>query len=55
MTTTEWFFSLVPMLAVFGALVFIVRRSGVLELKAHRRRLEELLERIAVAVERRSE
>ena len=55
MTITEWFISLAPMLLTLGAVIFVARRSGIMQIKAHRRRVEELLERIAIAVERRGE
>jgi hypothetical protein len=55
MTVTEWFISLAPMLLALGAMIFVVRRSGIMQVRAHRRRVEELLERIAIAVERRGE
>ena len=52
MTFTDLLISSIPMLIVLVGVVLIVRKSGAFEQRAHRRRVEDLLERIARAVER---
>jgi hypothetical protein len=43
-----------PLLLVLAFAVVLVRKTGAFEQRAHRQRVEALLERIAVAVERRT-
>ncbi|WP_411886808.1 hypothetical protein [Polaromonas sp. YR568] len=52
MTFNEMLLSLMPTLILGIGCVFIIRKSGLLGLRAHRQRVEELLERIAQAVEK---
>jgi len=52
MTLTELLISSIPLLLVLVAAVLIIHKTGGFEQRAHRRRVEELLERIAKAVER---
>ena len=51
MTNLEFTISLIQTLLVVVGLVLLVSKSGIFELRAHRRRVEELLERIAQAAE----
>ncbi len=53
MTTIEVLLSSLPMLVVLAIAVVLVKKSGAFEQRAHRKRVEELLERIALAVESR--
>jgi hypothetical protein len=53
MSLIELLYSLVPQLLVLAVVVAVIRRSGVFEQRAHRQRVENLLERIANAVEKR--
>jgi hypothetical protein len=46
------FLSSLPLLLAVVAMVIVVRKAGVFEQRAHRQRVEALLERIAVAVEK---
>lgn len=52
MTLNEILLSLMPMLILGVGLVVMVRKSGIFEQRAHRQRVEALLERIAQAVEK---
>lgn len=52
MTLTELLISAVPLLIALVAAVIIIKKTGGFEQRAHRRRVEELLERIAKAVEK---
>lgn len=52
MTTNEVFLSLMPTLILGVGCVLMVRKSGLFEQRAHRQRIEALLERIAQAVEK---
>lgn len=52
MTLTELLLTSIPLLLVLAFVVIVVRKSGAFEQRAHRQRVEELLERIAKAVER---
>jgi hypothetical protein len=52
MIMNEIFLSLVPALVLGVGCVLMVRKSGLFEQRAHRQRVEELLERIAQAVEK---
>ena len=40
-----------PLIIALAAMVFLVRKTGALDQRAHRQRIEALLERIAIAVE----
>ena len=51
MTFTELFISIVPTLVIAISGIWLVNKSGVFEQRAHRKRVEALLERIAQAVE----
>lgn len=53
MTTNELFLSALPVLIALAAGVAIVWKSGAFSQREHRKRVEALLERIAVAVESR--
>jgi hypothetical protein len=52
MTLSELIISSIPLIAVLVVSVLIIRKTGAFEQRAHRKRVEELLERIAKAVER---
>lgn len=52
MTLIELLISSIPLLLVIVAAMVIIQKTGGFEQRAHRRRVEELLERIARAVER---
>jgi hypothetical protein len=52
MTLTDLLISTVPLLIALVAAVIIITKTGGFEKRAHRRRVEELLERIAKAVEK---
>ena len=54
MNTTELLLSALPILLTLVAGVAIVWKSGAFSQREHRKRVEALLERIAVAVESRS-
>ena len=51
MTLDEVLLSSLPTLAALILGIVLVKKSGVFEQRAHRKRVEDLLERIAVAVE----
>ena len=51
MNLIELLASLVPLLLALAIAVFVIQRAGIFEQRAHRQRVEELLERIATAVE----
>jgi hypothetical protein len=53
-TLTELLLSYLPLLAVFIFALVVVWKGGLLQVGSHRRRVEELLERIAIAVEAKS-
>ena len=53
MTITELFITWLPLLVVILVMVVLTKKGGLLEVREHRKRLEALLERIAVAVEKR--
>lgn len=44
--------SILPLAAALAAGALLVRKAGAFEQRAHRQRVEQLLERIAVAVEK---
>jgi hypothetical protein len=52
MSITEMIISLIPMLIVIVVMVVVVRKAGVFQQREHRIRVEQLLERIAKAVEK---
>ena len=52
MTLTELLISSIPLLVVLVVAVLMIRKTGAFEQRAHRQRVEALLERIAKAVER---
>lgn len=52
MTLTELLISSIPLLVALVVAVLVIRKAGAFEQRAHRKRVEELLERIAKAVER---
>jgi hypothetical protein len=52
MQTSEILLSLSPNLILIALAVVILKKSGVFQQQAHRARVEKLLERIAVAVEK---
>jgi len=54
MTLSELLLSFVPLVIALAVAVVVIGRTGAFEQRAHRRKIEELLERIATAVERRS-
>ena len=51
MALSDFLVSLVPLLAVLAVTVLLIRRTGAFEQREHRKKVEELLERIAKAVE----
>lgn len=52
MTLTDWLISFLPLAAVLIVAAVLIRKTGAFEQREHRRRVEELLERIAEAVEK---
>lgn len=52
MTFADLMISSVPLLVALALAAVLIRKSGVFEQRAHRQRVEHLLERIAVAVEK---
>lgn len=52
MTFTELLFSVLPIFIAIAGAVLVLRKVGVFEQRAHRERVEQLLERIAIAVEK---
>ena len=52
MTITEMIISLLPMLLAIVVMIVVVRKAGVFQQREHRIRVEQLLERIANAVEK---
>jgi len=54
MTLTELLISSLPMLIVLAGATLIIRKAGAFEQRDHRKRVEQLLERIANAVEKNS-
>jgi len=54
MTLGEVLLSFVPLFLALAVAVLVIRRTGAFEQRSHRRRVEELLERIANAVEQRN-
>jgi uncharacterized membrane protein YdjX (TVP38/TMEM64 family) len=52
MSFAEMLLSLLPMFLALAIVFLILRKMGAFELREHRRRVEALLERIAVAVEK---
>ena len=52
MNMTDLLLNILPTVIILVAGVLMVRKSGVFEQKRHRERVEELLERIAQAVEK---
>jgi Tfp pilus assembly protein PilE len=52
---SELLISIVPLLVLLGVAVLVIRRTGAFEQRAHRQRVEALLERIANAVERKED
>jgi hypothetical protein len=55
MTLTEWLISFLPLAAVLVVAVVMIRKTGAFEQPEHRKRVEQLLERIARAVEKNRE
>lgn len=55
MTLSELLTSIVPLLVLLGVAVPVIRRTGAFEQRAHRQRVEALLERIANAVEQKKD
>ena len=53
MTLTELMITSIPLLVALGIAVLVIRKTGAFEQQAHRQRVEQLLERIAQAVEKR--
>lgn len=53
MTFNEILLSLMPTFILGVGCVLLIRKSGVFGQRAHRQRVEELLERIAKAVEKK--
>jgi hypothetical protein len=51
MSLAEIFLSYLPLMAAVVFMIVVVRKSGLLQLRSHRQRVEQLLERIAAAVE----
>ena len=54
MNSFEYILSYLPLALAIAVGIFVVRKSGIFEQREHRRRVEELLERIAKAVEARA-
>jgi hypothetical protein len=52
MTLTDLLISSIPLLIALVAAVLIIRKAGAFEQRAHRKRVEELLERIVRAIEK---
>jgi len=52
MTLPELLISAIPLLVALAIAVLIIRKTGAFEQRGHRQRVEELLERIARAVEK---
>ena len=52
MTLTALLLTSIPLLVVLAFAIVLARKSGAFEQRAHRKRVEELLERIAKALER---
>lgn len=52
MTFTELLISSLPLLVAIIGAIFVLRKAGAFEQRAHRQRVEQLLERIAIAVEK---
>jgi hypothetical protein len=52
MTITELLISSLPLLIAIAGTIFILRKSGAFEQRAHRQRMEQLLERIAIGIEK---
>ena len=48
----EYFLAWLPLLVVLGVTILLIRKTGAFQQRAHRKRVEELLERIAIAVEK---
>jgi hypothetical protein len=55
MSLSELLLAVAPLVVVLAFAVLVVRKTGAFEQRAHRERVEALLERIAVAVERSSQ
>jgi hypothetical protein len=51
MNYTDLAISYIPMALALAAMILLVKKSGALQQQEHRKRVEELLERIARAVE----
>lgn len=51
MSMFELLLNLLPTALMLAFVIVLIRKSGALEQKQHRKRVEELLERIAQAVE----
>ena len=52
MTTTDFLFSLLPLFLLATVMVIVIKKSGLFQQRAHRERVEALLERIAIAIEK---
>jgi preprotein translocase subunit YajC len=54
MSPADILISFLPLILVLVFVVYMIRRTDAFGQKAHRQRIEELLERIAIAVEEKS-
>ena len=54
MTLTELLISSLPLIVALAVAVWLIRKTGAFEQRAHRKRVEQLLERIAQAVEKKN-
>ena len=54
MTLTELLITSIPLIIALGIAILVIRKTGAFEQRAHRQRVEQLLERIAQAVEKKS-
>jgi hypothetical protein len=52
MNYTEFIVSSIPLFLALLAMVYVVKKTGAFKQQEHRKRVEELLERIARAVEK---
>ncbi|HKQ26752.1 MAG TPA: hypothetical protein VJT81_20085 [Burkholderiales bacterium] len=52
MTITEYLISWAPLFLVFVIMLILIRKTGALQQRDHRKKVEQLLERIATAVEK---
>jgi Tfp pilus assembly protein PilE len=53
MTLVELLVTFIPLLIALAVAVLVIRKTGAFEQRAHRQRVEQLLERIAQAVEKK--